>query len=217
MEDNGMKHSLRYYSLEIYTMLILLLITGSAIMVVPDLVQKLALGFALIFMLHEWEEGYYPGGFTDMVIGIVIGEGKTLTEEEERESRPYAAIILMVLSCVPFFLHQYEWLIIPAAFLGIFEGIIHIIVTKSFGKGKLYTAGLFTAECELILGIITIYIMCSGGLVKPIYYLYGFLLFLACFMWMQSQNVKLRGMRYRDFPKMARENVKKIIAMNKVK
>ncbi|MBR4092178.1 MAG: hypothetical protein IKK28_15215, partial [Mogibacterium sp.] len=57
---------IKYYSLEIYTFITLLLITLSAIFVIPDITRKIILAYMLIFVLHEWEEGHYPGGFIDL-------------------------------------------------------------------------------------------------------------------------------------------------------
>ena len=62
---------IKYYSLEIYTFFSLLLITISAIFVTPDITRQIILAYILLFVLHEWEEGHYPGGFIDMDAGEI--------------------------------------------------------------------------------------------------------------------------------------------------
>ena len=58
---------IKYYSQEIYTVITLLLVTASAIFITPDFTQKVMLVYIFLFLLHEWEEGVYPGGFVDMM------------------------------------------------------------------------------------------------------------------------------------------------------
>jgi hypothetical protein len=63
---------IKHYNHEIYSVITLLLILFSAIFVIPNFTQKLALAYACIFLLHEWEENCYPGGFFDMMFGEVM-------------------------------------------------------------------------------------------------------------------------------------------------
>ena len=69
-----MKRIIRY-NLEIFTgiMLLFCLIT---VLLWKDmsLVRKLAAGYMLLYVMHEWEEGRFPGGFYDLFFGRVGAE-----------------------------------------------------------------------------------------------------------------------------------------------
>lgn len=66
-----MKRFIKYYALEIYTVLALSFIVATAVIVNLSTVQKLVVVDALLFVLHEWEEGHYPGGFIKLISGLV--------------------------------------------------------------------------------------------------------------------------------------------------
>ncbi len=62
---------LKYYSHEIFSVMILMLLTFSSVFVIPDITRRIALIYAFLFLLHEWEENNYPGGFFDMLFNEV--------------------------------------------------------------------------------------------------------------------------------------------------
>ena len=66
-----MKRFIKYYALEIYTVLALSFIVTTAVIGNLSTVQKLVVVDALLFVLHEWEEGHYPGGFIKLISGLV--------------------------------------------------------------------------------------------------------------------------------------------------
>ncbi len=51
---------IRYYSLEIYSVILILFLLIAAIMGNLSFVQKAALIYTVLFLLHEWEEMKYP-------------------------------------------------------------------------------------------------------------------------------------------------------------
>ncbi|MBQ9358631.1 MAG: HXXEE domain-containing protein [Abditibacteriota bacterium] len=199
---------IKYYSLEIYTLISLGLITYSAIWIQPDIARKIILAYVFLFVLHEWEEGHYPGGFPEQVSKLLTGSKDGISPRIKKESRFYTGIYLLALTVVPYFLHEYAWLVLPAAFLGLLEGAVHVAANRLFGMNKLYSPGMITAECELAL---TVYVFCYLGLnhyVSAIHYALGFLLMLLGFMCMQRQLVHTIGRRYRDLPAMVRERIR---------
>lgn len=101
---------IRYYSLEVYTLISLLLLTISAIFIKPDTAQQIIMAYILLFVLHEWEEGHYPGGFIDMIAGVMLGGADNVSLEIKKGSRLYTGIYLLSLTFVPFFAHRYVWL-----------------------------------------------------------------------------------------------------------
>ena len=201
---------IKYYSLEIYTFFSLLLITISAIFVTPDITRQIILAYILLFVLHEWEEGHYPGGFIDMVAGVMLGGADNVTIETKKGSRFFTGIYLFALTLIPYFAHSYTWLVLPAAFLGLWEGIIHIVGIKIFQRKVPYTPGMITAECELILSLFVFYYLAHSGLATPLQYLISFILMVLGFMCMQRSLVHSVGKRYRDLPAMMKANLRRM-------
>lgn len=188
---------LKYYSLEIYTMVSLLLITYSSIFVAADTAQKIILVFTLLFVLHEWEENVYPGGFSDIMSGAILGEGNLMSIEDVRASRVYTGILLTALTFIPYFVHNITWLVLPAAFLGLWEGFIHAMAIKIFKREKPYTPGMVTAEFELVFALYVFWYLGSNGLATPIQYLWGVLIMVGGFVFMQRLLLAKNGIGYR--------------------
>lgn len=199
----------KYYSLELYTVLSLLLIALSAIFVTPDVIQKFTLAYIFLFVLHEWEEGHYPGGFIDLITGL-LGGGVEVSEETKKGSRLYTGIYLLALTFIPYFAHSYAWLILPAVFLGLWEGIVHVLGIKIFQRKRPYTPGMITAECELVMSICVLWYFASHNLATPLQVLAGIVLMILGFMCMQRALVHSIGRKYRELPGMMRENFKRI-------
>ena len=62
---------IKHYALEIYTVLAMLFIVYTAMLGELSIIQKLVVIDAFLFILHEWEEGHYPGGFLKLITGMV--------------------------------------------------------------------------------------------------------------------------------------------------
>ena len=201
---------IKYYSLEIYTFFSLLLITVSAIFVTPDITRQIIIAYMLLFVLHEWEEGHYPGGFIDLIANVMLGGADNVSIEAKKGSRFYTGIYLFALTLIPYFAHLNTWLVLPAAFLGLWEGIIHVLGIRIFQQKIPYTPGMVTAECECILSIFVFYYLAHNQLATPIHYLTGFVLMLLGFMCMQRSLVHSVGKRYRELPSMMKANLKRI-------
>lgn len=188
---------IRYYSLEIFTALAMTILCG-AVFFPLNAVQKLSLVFLWIFTLHEWEEQRYPGGFLDYIIELT---GVNASEETVRGSRFTTGLYLCALTIVPLFAGQYAFLILPAGFLGIFEGFMHLMGIKLFQTPKPYTPGMLTAETEVLISVYSFYYLVSHKMVTGIHFLIGFVLMAVGFMIMQATLVHSTGQRYRDLPK----------------
>ena len=93
---------LRYYSLEIYTV-ISMIVMAYAWVINTDTIQAFAVIAILLWILHEREESYYPWWFATNVIWKITGFKDKLTPEIVRYSRVVTSIYLMVLTFVPFF------------------------------------------------------------------------------------------------------------------
>lgn len=203
--------AIRYYSEEIYSVITLFFLTLSAIFVTPaHLAQQLALAYALAYVLHEWEENVYPGGFVDMMVGEVMHADVKLTTEGKRCSRIYVDVFILVLVLVPYFLPEYLWLILPAVYLGFLEGIVHTASLRLFRMDRRYTPGMVTAIAMFLLSCFALALIIMSGEVTGWQYAVAFLLLLALFLPTQSQVVRTNGMRYKNLPKMVRDNLRRI-------
>ena len=203
---------IKYYSLQIYTVITLLLITLSAIFVTPDVAKKIILAYMLLFVLHEWEEGYYPGGFLDLISDVMLGGRDNVSLEAKKGSRFYTSIYLFALTLIPYFASSHTWLVLPAVFLGLWEGFIHIMGIKIFQQKIPYTPGMVTAEIECVYSIYIVYFLAHNGYAQPIHYLIGALLMVIGFMCMQRGLFHSVGKKYRELPSLMKANIQRIRA-----
>ena len=58
---------IKYYALEIYTVISLMMLVCAAMIDTLSVVQKFVVVSTALFILHEWEENSYPGGFIDIL------------------------------------------------------------------------------------------------------------------------------------------------------
>ena len=199
---------MKLYALEIYTVIAMLLITLVA-MFIDDLtvIQQFAVWVSFLCILHEWEEGHYPGGFLDLIQKNVLQ--RELDEEIKKGSRLVTAVFIYVMTIVPFFFGD-RILMFPVAMATfcIFEGIIHIVGIKIFRLSKPYTPGLVTAEIELVTGVCLIVYLVVNHLGAWYDYTFGPFVFLFCFVCMQrSLMTMVGGLSYKDVLENVRSRI----------
>ena len=144
---------IKHYALEIYTVIAMLLITFVA-MFMDNLtvIQQAAVWASFLCILHEWEEGRYPGGFLDLIQKNVLK--RELDKETALGSRLITGVFIFVITIVPFFFgDRIPMFAVAMASFFIFEGCVHVAGIKIFNLDKPYTPGLVTAEIELVSGI----------------------------------------------------------------
>ena len=185
---------IRWYALEIYTVISLVFLTCAGISDNLSFAQKAVMVYTLLFVFHEWEEGRYPGGFLDKVVGKVTGV--TASEELKRASRIPTGILLLTFSMVPYFFDNQPLFLMVATNLCVFEGLIHIIGIKLANLDIPYTPGMVTAELELIAGIYVYAHLSDSGLLSVWNILLGILLFIVCFIAMQRSLLAMAGKNY---------------------
>ncbi len=189
----------RWYALEIYTLVSLVFLTCAGIAGDLSFSQKAVLVYTLLFVLHEWEEARYPGGFLDKVVGKITGI--MAPEELKRASRIPTGILLLAFTMVPYFFDSQPLFLMVATNLCIFEGLIHIAGIRLAKLEVPYTPGLLTAELELVAGIYVYAHLAENGLLSSANILGGILLFIACFMAMQRSLLAMAGKGYGDVAK----------------
>lgn len=194
-----MKHFMKHYALEIYTAIAMLLITLVAVFMDNlTVIQQFAVWVSFLCILHEWEEGRYPGGFLDLIQANVLQ--RELDEETKRGSRLITAIFIFAITIVPFFCaDRLPMLIVATASFCIFEGIIHVAGIMMFRLQKPYSPGLVTAELELISGVGLIVYLAANHVCAWYDYTFGPFVFLASFALMQrSLMAMVGGIGYKD-------------------
>lgn len=188
----------KYYALEIYTVLSMILLVVAGVIGDLSVIQKYVLVYTFLFILHEWEEMKYPGGFAENIAEIIEFD---LTESYKRASRIYTSILLLAFTLTPFFAHQYPITILPLAFLGVLEGIVHIVAIIIFRCPKPYSPGMVTAELQFATSIALFVYLIQNNVLVWSDYLIGLAVMLCCFVIMQKCITNMIGMKYSDVPK----------------
>ncbi|MBQ8676884.1 MAG: HXXEE domain-containing protein [Alphaproteobacteria bacterium] len=197
---------IRFYALEIYTVISMQALVIAGIVGDLSVIQKFVLVYIFLFVLHEWEEMRYPGGFADL-IAKMIGVG--LDEKMKRQSRITTSILLLTFTITPLIFHQYPITILPLAFLGLFEGLVHIFAIRLFKCPGFYSPGLVTAEIQAIVSIILFVYLIRNNIAAGFDFVIGFVCMVVCFVLMQRTLTKMVGIKYSDLPKMLKKQLEK--------
>lgn len=190
---------IKHYALEIYTVLAMLFIVCAAMMGELSVIQKLVVIDAFLFILHEWEEGHYPGGFVNLVASLIDIQ---VDEETKRASRIPAGILLLLLSIVPFIYHNVPMITMVVATFGIIEGFVHTMGIRLFRMKKFYTPGAVTAWLELVVSVLMITYLVTNNLGHWYDYVFGPVIMFICFGTLQKTMTLMVGINYSDMPKM---------------
>ena len=190
---------IKHYALEIYTVLAMLFIVYTAMLGELSVFQKLVVIDAFLFILHEWEEGHYPGGFVNLVAGLIQVD---VSDETKCASRIPAGILLLLLSVVPFFFHDKPMVVMVVATFGIIEGFVHTMGIRLFHMKHFYTPGAVTAWLELVISILMISYLIKNNLGDWQDYVFGPIIMFVCFGMLQKTMTLMVGFNYSDMPKM---------------
>ena len=138
-------------------------------------------------------------------LGVVNGD------ETIRASRLVTAVLIYVLTIVPFFFGDaYPMFAVAVATFCIFEGFIHIAGIRIFRLNKFYTPGMVTVEIEAITGIALIVYLAVNHLGAWYDFVCGPFIFLACFACMQRTLMSMvGGLHYSDMPKLIKAQLRK--------
>ena len=192
---------IKFYALEIYTVLAMLFIVYTAMLGELSVIQKLVVIDAFLFILHEWEEGHYPGGFLKLITGMVQINP---SDEIKRASRIPAGILLLLLSIVPFIYHDVPMITMIVATFGIIEGFVHTMGIRLFRSKHFYTPGAATAWLELVVSGLMIAHLVTNHLGQWQDYIFGSIIMFICFGMLQKTMTLMVGINYSDMPKMVK-------------
>lgn len=198
---------IRRYALEIYTVLAMLFMVVTSFMIVLSTIRLFVVVFNFLFILHEWEEGAYPGGFVDLISSLIEVD---LTDDLRRASRIPTGVFLIAVTLLPFIFDSIPLFSVTIAVFGCFEGFVHVMGIKIFGLKKKYTPGMVTALMEAVVGIGLICYLAVNHLAAWYDYVGGILLFFICFASMQKTLTLMVGIRYRDMPKLIKKQIKRM-------
>ena len=191
-----MKKILIKYNLEILTTFMFAFVTITAILnSAPTISQKILIAYVFLFTLHEWEENRYPGGFTNIMEGMI---GKKFSEDAKEMSHIPVIILLILIHIVPYILDSIIFLTLIPVFLGIFEGFVHTMGVKLSKAEKFYTPGMITAYMMLIASIFTIYYLTSNNMITGKDCILGIVSMFVSFAIMQNRVLAINGISYKD-------------------
>ena len=195
-----MKKLIRY-NLEIFTGILLVFCVVTLILWKDtSLVRKLAAGYMLLYVMHEWEEGRLPGGFYDLFFCRIGAEVKG----NRYAMHVPAAVMIIIFTLLPWFFDSVYLLLIPPIGLSLFEGFIHTFGIKLMKMKKPYTPGMVTAWMMFAFAIYSIHVLPPLGAKS---WLIGIGLLLIEFISMQRTFIHLAGYSYRELIPMVKKNV----------
>ncbi|MBR1681653.1 hypothetical protein IJ707_07680, partial [bacterium] len=106
-------------------------------------------------------------------------------------------------------LHNHPITILPIAFLGLFEGFVHIFAIKLFKCPKFYSPGFATAEIQAVVTIILFTYLIKNNILSSLDYLIGASIMIVCFVIMQRTLTTMVGIKYSDMPKKLKKQLQK--------
>ncbi len=191
-----MKRFLIKYNLEILTTLMFAFMTLTTICnLAPSATQRILMAYVFLFTLHEWEENRYPGGFTNIMEGMI---GKKFSEDAKELSHIPVMILLLLIHIIPYIFDSIIFLTLIPVFLGIFEGFVHTMGVKLSKAEKFYTPGMITAYMMLIASIFSIYYLTSNNMITGKDCILGFISMFISFAIMQNRVLAINGITYKD-------------------
>ncbi|MEV7803161.1 HXXEE domain-containing protein [Microbispora sp. NPDC088329] len=137
--------------------------------------QRMVGLFSFALVLHLWEEGRFPGGFTAM-----ITDKLGFAARSPHFGEIITATYVLFIAFVPLLLPNVAFLAIAPMMLGILEAIAHTAAIKMFDLKRFYSPGLITAGLLLLpLSLSAIIHTAQHDLLQPAEWLYAFLYMLA--------------------------------------
>lgn len=195
-----MKERILDYNLEIMTALLSAAIILSLLFWDSlTLSGRALIGFMALYVLHEWEESRFPGGFYDLFFG---GFGIEITVSESRMHLP-AAVYLLLILIIPFALQHILFLILIPLGLGLFEGVIHVAGIRIHRLDRPYTPGMITALLLFAYSVFVIIQINEAGGLPAWQWVLGFLLSFAGFAIMENCFLRTVGLSFGEFRKIA--------------
>jgi hypothetical protein len=146
-------------------------------------------------VVHLWEEGRFPGGFTRM-----ITERLGFTQSDPRFGGLVTDLLVLLVGFVPFLFPGATFLVFAAVSLGFVESFAHVVAIRMFRTGRPYTPGMASALAVLLpISVYTTWYLVASGLMEPQSWALALAYLLACVAVAQQVVVRTSGMRYSEF------------------
>lgn len=160
-----------------------------------DMLQRLVSIFFVGLILHLWEEGRFPGGFTRM-----ITDKLNFTAKSPHFGEGVTVLYVLIIVSLPFIFPHIPILAFAALYLGILEVLAHILVIRMYDKSKIYSPGLITSVFILLpVSVYAIVYAVQNNLMHSFDWLYSFLILICGLALAQQIVVRSSGMKYSEF------------------
>ena len=202
-----MKKWITKYSLEIFSTAVLVFVS-IVLLFFPKIsyIRKLVLCFAILAVLHEFEEKRTPGGFYELM-------AKKFGMPMEKANFDLAGFFVIcywvVLIVLAFVFDEIELFLVMSIALGIFEAFIHTAGIWIHKMKKPYTPGLASAWPMAALSIYSIVYLNTHTDITGIDYLIGTLMMIVGFAIMGRGTMYAAGMTLKDVKKNLKDKLTK--------
>ena len=168
-----------------------------------EILQRLVSILFVGLVLHLWEEGKFPGGFTQM-----ITDKLNFTARSPHFGEGVTVLYVLILVSLPYLFPHVPILAFTALYLGILEVFAHLMAIKMYDKSNIYSPGLISSIVVLIpISIYSIIYAVQNNLMQPMNWIYSFLILLAGLGLAQQIVVRGSGMKYSDFLRNVRQTL----------
>jgi len=110
-----------------------------------EMLQRLVSILFTGLILHLWEEGKLPGGFTTM-----ITDKLNFTAKSPHFGEGVTVLYVLIIVSLPFIFPHVPILAFAALYLGILEVFAHLMAIKMYDKSSIYSPGLITSVIVLL-------------------------------------------------------------------
>ena len=146
-------------------------------------------------VIHLWEEGRFPGGFTEM-----ITDRLHFTQADPRFGGLVTDVLVLLIGFVPLLFPGVTFLVFAAISLGFVESFAHIVAIRMFRKRRPYTPGMASALVVLLpISIYTSWYLVTNDLMRPASWACAIVYLLACVAVAQQVVVRTSGMKDSEF------------------
>ncbi|HCS63566.1 MAG TPA: hypothetical protein DIW64_05435 [Cellvibrio sp.] len=153
---------------------------------------------ALLFIgvvLHLWEEGRFPGGFTDLITNKL-----GFTASNPHFGEIITAAYVLGITFIPLFFPRIIFLAMAPMMLGILEAIVHVAAIWMFELEIFYSPGMVTAVFVMMpVSIYGITYAVRQYRIPAHVWLISFLYMFGVLMLSQQIVVRASGMEYSEF------------------
>ena len=199
-----MKKFLIKYKLEIMTIFLISIVVFNILNWSSiSFLIKILTGYIILFILHEWEESRFPGGFYELFFSGFNIE----TKGKEATLHLPVAIYILIIMILPLIFKNLELLVLVPLILALFEGFIHNAGIFIFKKKKPYTPGLISADIMFVFSIWSIIQLNIQNVFATYEWIIGILLTIIGFIIMETFFLKTVGLTFNKFRKKAMERV----------